>query len=241
MLTGTAIGPAAADSIATDRPGNGNSPSTVPAWRFQIETSASYAYESDSNLVTAPTSLRFGLPGSFELRLISGLVAVASFDSGSTEVGPLDTAIGSKYYITEQRGAVPQLGVVVDVTVPTGDDLFTSDAVIPDARFAAIWVLPAKLSVLANLGVVVPDDAAGRYAQLLYLTSLGYSLTDRLFVFGESFGLIDTSGDRDHLIQLDWGAAYLLADDYQLDVFGQHGITDAAPTFQIAAGFSARL
>ena len=174
-------------------------------------------------------------------RVISSLLAVASFDGGGTEVGAVDTAVGSKYYITEQRGAIPQLGAVVDVTLPTGDDLFTSDAVIPDARVAAIWALPAKLSVLANAGVVVPDDAAGRYAQLLYLASLGYSITDRFFVFGESFGLVDTSGDRDHIIQLDWGATYLLADDYQLDVFGQHGISDAAPTFQLALGFSARL
>jgi len=235
--------------IATDRPGNGNASSTVPKHRLQIETSASYL-RSDAGAVTVqqitlPTLVRFGLLDSVEVRVGSSIVGIDA-TSGSDE-GPAltDTLVGAKVQLAENAGTKPQLAVMVDVTLPTGDGGFTGDKVVPEARVAAAWSLPSNFGFLINAGGDLPEAAGDRFVRLLYVANLGYTpaslLDGRLSVFVESFGRLSLDSDQAHVVQVDLGAAYSLNPNLQLDFFTQHGLSDGAPDFQIAVGVSARL
>jgi hypothetical protein len=42
------------------------------------------------------------------------------------------------------------------------------------------------------------------------------------------------------VIQIDLGAAFQLATDWQIDMFTQHALTNESPDFQVAFGLSTR-
>ena len=242
--------PAGDAPIETDRPGNGNAATTVPQWRFQIETSAGYALDrndvADQHQLSFPTVFRLGLLPMLELRLGTAIVGIdADPPPDADTVHPTDTSVGAKVQALANEGAVPNLAFMVDVALPSGRGPFTADAVVPDMRAALSWGLPRGFGVLLNAGAQVPDDAAtGRYANLLYVANLSYAPPvwgGRLALFVESFGLIPVESDLAAVVQVDWGAALRFGQNLQLDVFGQNGLTDAAVDFQIALGFSARI
>ncbi|MBO6934374.1 MAG: transporter [Deltaproteobacteria bacterium] len=235
--------------IATDRPGNGNAATTVPQWALQIETSANYALEripmaGDQHLLAFPTLLRFGLLDIFEIRLGSELLGIDGHPPmGQKTAHPTDTWVGLKIQLAANDGAVPAVAIMTDLFLPSGRAPFTNDAVVPDIRGALSWSLPKGFGLLLNAGIDIPDDGVGRFARALYVVNLGYAfpfLERRLSVFVESFGLIPLGTDRDAVIQFDWGAAFRITRDMQIDFFAQHGLTEAATDFQIALGFSAR-
>lgn len=238
-----------APPIATDRPGNGNAATTVPQWAFQLEASASYALErvpmgDDRHWLAFPTLIRFGLLPIFELRVGSAILGVdARPPMDQRTVHPTDTSVGLKVQLLKNDGAVPALSLMTDVFLPSGRAPFTDDAVLPELRAALGWGLPAGFGLLLNAGLDVPADSAGRYARALYVVNLAYAFPfaeRRLSVFVESYGLIPLGTDRDAIVQLDWGAAFRITADTQIDFYAQHGLTDAAIDFQIALGFSAR-
>lgn len=235
--------------IATDRPGNGNAATTVPQWALQIETSANYALEripmaGDQHLLAFPTLLRFGMLDIFEIRLGSELLGIDGHPPmGQKTAHPTDTWVGLKIQLAENDGAVPAVAIMTDLFLPSGRAPFTNDAVVPDIRGALSWSLPKGFGLLLNAGIDIPDDGVGRFARALYVVNLGYAfpfLERRLSVFVESFGLIPLGTDRDAVIQFDWGAAFRITRDMQIDFFAQHGLTEAATDFQMALGFSAR-
>ena len=234
--------------IATDRPGNGNAATTVPQWAFQVEGSANYALErgpmgGDMHQLTFPTLIRFGLLPIFELRVGSSLLGIdGNPPTGQKTAHPTDTSVGLKVQVLANDGAVPAFSLMTDVFLPSGRAPFTNDAVVPDMRAALAWSLPAGFGLLLNAGIDVPDDGVGRFARAITVVNVGYAFPfaqRRLSVFVEYYGLLPLA-DRDAIIQVDWGAAFRITRDTQVDFYAQHGLTDAATDFQIALGFSAR-
>lgn len=235
-----------AGPIETDRPGNGNAATTVPQWRLQIESSVSYAFDSDgsddSRLVSFPVALRFGVLPLLELRAGTSMLGI---DAGakSDVVNPTDTSVGTKLQALANDRWRPHLGIVVDVFLPSGRGAFTAHVVVPDARVAASWTLPVGFGLLVNVGADVPEDVDGRFGRFVYVANLNYAppiLDRRLSLFVEAFGRISRLG-RDTVVQIDAGAAFLLRADWQLDMFIQHAFTDQSPDFQIALGLSVRI
>jgi len=233
------------DPISTDRPGNGNAATTVPWRRLQLELGGLYAWtdaDSPVSQVIFPLGIRYGLLPQLELRLLSGIIGIQSVD-GDTAVDATDTALGVKVGLTEQSGFRPDLAVMADVYLPTGSGAFGAEVVVPELRAAASWGLPAGFGAFANVGFDVPDDGIDRYARLLYLGQINYTLpagADRVGIFGELFGRTSFD-DRPDFLLLDVGVAWQLSPDLQLDVFSQHRLAGSAPDFQLSLGISVRL
>lgn len=233
--------------IATDRPGNANAPTTVPAGRLQIETSVVYARDTsapaDTYSLNLPTALRYGLPGRTELRLGTGIVGIES-TGGASDTEATDTWVGFKVQLLDNDRSVPNLGFVADVYLPTGDGAFTGDAVVPDVRLAASWSLPRSFGILVNAGADAPEDDHGRFGRFVYVVNATYAprfADGRLSLFVEAYGRIAPSAGRDDVRQVDLGFSYLLSDDWQIDAFVQRANTEATPEWQLAFGLSTRL
>jgi len=246
-------GPASADwrlptegPLATDRPGNGNAATTVTRGHLNIESSALYAHPTsmDEHLLSFPVLLRLGVLERLELRAGSGLVGYAHV-AGTDDAFATDTSVGLKVSALRMRGARPDLAFSADVFLPSGGGPFTSGAAVPELRALAAWALPADLGLLINLGADVPEDTGGqRYARALYVVNASYSppvMEGRLTGFAEVFARHGLGDGREQIVQLDWGASWLLGDDLQLDFFFQHGLTSDAPDLQLSVGFSARI
>lgn len=245
-----AVGASAAHAdpppLVTDRPGNGNASSSVPRGHLQIEASTNYVSAAgDVQLISFPTLLRYGVLDFAELRVSSGLVGINT-TSGSDEDPVLtDTSVGAKVQVADGAGWTPQLSLMVDVFLETGDGAFTNGTTVPDARVAASWGLPANFGLLLNTGINLPGAGDNRFAQLLYIANLGYVpaglLGGKLGVFVELYGQQPFDSDQAKTVQLDLGAAYAITPTLQVDFYTQHGLSDAAPDFQLSVGLSTRL
>jgi hypothetical protein len=236
-------GPAAAAPLSTDRPGNGNAATVVAPARLQIESSVLYAYADDpvTHTVTFPLGFRYGVLPRLEARVLTSVLGIED-GPAETRVQPTDTALGLKVALAHRRDFIADVAVMADVFFPSGEAPFTSDVVVPEFRGAFSRSLPSGLGVLANFGLDVPKDEAGRYARFLYVGQINYAppIEGRpLTLFVETYGKT-AFGNRSDFTQIDAGILWLLTPDLQLDLFTQHGVDGAAPDFQIAIGFSIR-
>ncbi len=238
---------ALAPPIATDCPGNGDAPTTVPPLCLQIEGSANYALDlapsGNTSTFSFPTFLRFGLVRGLELRVGSGLVGLDASGGDASVVGATDTSVGAKVQLLHDEGWTPDLGLVTDVYLPSGQGPFTDGAVVPDSRVAASWGLPDGFGILLNAGVDVPVDARGRFARFVYVANVSWSppvLEGRLSFFVESFGRIALASGHESVEQIDLGGAFRLGDNWQVDAYTQQALTAASPDFQVAIGLSGR-
>jgi hypothetical protein len=232
--------------MVTDRPGNGNAAVVVPRSRLQLEASANFLHQdlggSSLRQLSFPTLIRYGVLSGLELRLGSGLAGIDATEGSDDRFSLTDTSVGAKYGLLTGSGSRPDAAIMLDVFLPSGQGGFTGDAVVPDARAAFGWSLPKSFGLLVNLGVDVPEVAGDRVARLGYVVNLGYTPASlaggKLSVFAELYGRLGLDDANEHAAQLDVGAAYLVAPRWQLDVFSQHALTDAAPDLQIAMGLS---
>lgn len=151
----------AQDVINADRPGLADSGATVSQRTFQIE----FGVERDDDVTSTPTLLRYGLTGSFELR-----VETNGYEDGS--LAPV--SLGFKKHF----GSTP-FGVI-------GRVFEGGDA---DLRLAADYELNDKWSLNPNIGVAYEDSSTSGLAAM----TLQYNVSDKLNVFVD--GAFQTPGD----------------------------------------------
>ena len=116
--------------IATDRPTSSFSPFVLPRGAFQFE--AGYRFtsternSSTSDVQVFPDLLaRYGVGRTFELRLgFDGWTRTDTATGNTT--GFSDIAVSSKINLTDERGARPAMGLLIDVNLPVGDANVTS-------------------------------------------------------------------------------------------------------------------
>jgi hypothetical protein len=215
--------------MVTDRPDQTESTVTVPRGMLQFETGAER--DHTEALTVGSTLLRYGLHPRFEARLGFGGYQRSGGISG---VGDAD--VGFKLGLGRE-GALIDVAWLGAVSLPTGSDAFTTDQVDPSTRIALAMPINSRVSFGANAGVTW---TAGR-ADGLYTAVLGFSLTDRLGMFAESFGSLPVSdgGVAAHLV--DGGFTLGLTPTLQLDASGGVGISAGAADWFLGLGVSARI
>jgi hypothetical protein len=231
------------EPIVTDRPGNGNAASTVAPGRLNVESGFLVGWTDatdDVTTVSFPVGLRLGLTPWLEARVLTSLVGIETVD-GSTDVSATDTGLGVKLGLTSAEGWIPDLALMTDVFLPSGAGGFTNDAVVPEARAAVAWALPAGFGLFGNVGVDVPEDGEGRFARFIHVAQVNFAVPRLpLGLFVETFGRTSFD-DRSDLLQLDAGLAWLVHPDLQFDLFTQHRIDGPTPDFQVSVGVSGRV
>lgn len=128
-----------------DRPRTRSSVGVIPVGRFSIEGGVTYTFDDEDGVeaetVAGPELLvRTGILPRFEARVgWTGFqrvdVSASGFDD--TTDGITDMSAGVKLSIIEKNsGAVPALAGIFEVSIPIGDDEFSSDRVDPSAELA---------------------------------------------------------------------------------------------------------
>ena len=198
-----AVGPSSLESIVTDRPTASASAVLVPCRTFQLET----GYKS-SRTTEAPGSLdvrvlpdllaRYGINKKVELRLAA---AGWTIESGSTEnaTGFSDISLGTKIALADERGRRPQMGLLVDVSLPVGHSDLTSGTVIPKVLFLGANSLSDRMGLTYNLGPsLVTADSDGESetnVELEYAVALSGAVGGPFSLFGELYGAFTFSSN----------------------------------------------
>jgi len=240
--------------LVTDRPDVTESSKTVPRGYVQIEAGYNFARFDDGpdtvEVSTFPTTLlRVGLTPEVELRFEWVGYVSESRETGGVRVDTLgsgNTALGAKIKLRDERGAAPDLALLIDAIVPTGSLGIRTERIDPAARLLGSNTLTDRLALGYNLGIaaLTIEDAGGGYTTETlgrYSVSLAIGIVEKWGSFAEFFGFVPLSGSEPSRNLFDAGFTYLASDSVQLDFSGGVGLNEAADDWFVAAGFSIRL
>jgi hypothetical protein len=253
LLSGPLV---AADSEAppliTDRPDVTESSEVVDRGLVQVEMGYSFFRFEDGSerldLWALPgTLVRVGLHDRVELRVEWAGYLRESLDVGGSsheDSGWGNAALGAKIKLRDEKGAAPQLALLVDAVVPSGTKSFRAERVDPAVRLAGSHTLTERLGLGYNFGfgALTIEEASGDIDTLglgRYSLALGIGLSEHWGTFVEVFGFMPTSGGPAHSV--DAGLTYLVSRNLQLDLSGGLGVNDRAEDWFVGAGISFRL
>ncbi len=237
---GTGIASAQSTDLVTDRPDQTESATVVPRGLMQVETGYLFARDGDVNGYEVPGTLfRIGLGGRMELR-----IGHAGTVGREGRHGAGDSKLGAKVNLIERAdGWQPELAILGGLSLPTGDDGFSSNSVDPSLLVSFAHKLSPKLSFGYNVGAAWESsaDQPARDAFIVYSLVLGVGLTDRLGTFLEFFGDRQTTGTTATGVSVDGGLTFLLTDIVQLDVYVGSGLRGPTDDVFVGTGLSFRL
>ena len=242
--------------LVTDRPDQTESAVVVPAGRVQIETgwleTESVADGLEITTTEAPgTLVRIGLAKRWELRLgWSGRVDLdvegLGLAGGRAIDAHGDASVGFKVRLRDQNVAIPEMAILVDASLPVGDDAVTSDRVDPSVLVSMANEFNDRLALGYNLGVAResgPGGSGGVETETVvrHSCALGIGLAPRVGAFVELFGTLAASSGATDTFSADAGLTFLVRPNLQLDVAAGVGLNSAADDRFVLAGLTWRL
>ena len=227
--------------IETDRPDFTEASSLVSARHVQLETGWTSSQARGDNMPSQyswpEVLLRIGLSSRLEARLGQSF---ASVDPGTGErfTAHDDLYAGVKVALAEQRGARPQFALLLQATIPTGDDRLTNDEWLPGGALLAGWGTDGALSYAAGLQFNrLPVEGM----ELGPSVAVGLQLSPSLKGYGEWFAFAPVgAGESSTAHYANGGFALRVSDDAQLDARVGAGLNDAADRVFFGLGFSIR-
>lgn len=240
-------GPDLDEPLVTDRPDFTEASSTVGMGVSQFEFGYTYTFDNDGvdqviNDSYPEVLLRQGVFANWlELRVAANFSNERT--NGVSVSGADDLYLGFKIGLTPQQGVLPEMALIPQMTVPSGDRDFTADQVLPGANWIYAWELGEFFSLAGstqfNRALDAVDDEFTEWAQSI---AVGVSLTDVLGGYAEWFALFPPSdaagvGDEHYF---NGGFAVLVNNDVQWDVRAGVGLNDLSDDYFVGTGLSIR-
>jgi hypothetical protein len=228
---------AAQDPIEADRPDFTEGTGIVPLGHWQAEGGFTYSRVEDEETSTLGELLvRIPFTARMEARL-----GVGSYDwshgPGSRTQGYEDPYVGMKIRLP---GSDPEIALLFLTTVPVGARGLTADAWQPTAKLALSRDLAPRFSLSSNLNLAYLADGGERFTQVAASVSAGYSLSDRLGAFLETFGFSKESAGGSATAYLDSGLSYTATDNLRFDIRAGVGLNGPSPSYFVGAGTGVR-
>ena len=240
-------GPNLDEPIVTDRPDFTEASSTVGRGVLQIESGYTYSIDDDGADETTshsyPETLwKLGVWADWlELRFAYNY---ADEDvSGVTATGSEDLYLGTKLSLTGQAGILPETAIILQMTVPTGDESFSADEVLPGVNYLYSWTINDFISTAGSTQAnrAIESLPGSAYAEFAQSWTVGYSLAEKLGAFTEWFVLVPHSAEHvrnEHY--LDGGFTYYITDNVMWDIRAGMGLDEDATDFFAGSGLSIR-
>jgi len=244
--------PAEEEPIVTDRPDFTEASSTVGYGTVQLEMGYTFIEDTEAGTRlrshSGPQALwRIGMFREwFELRIFQTWTEERTSAGGvrNTISGAEDLMIGAKIALTEQCGCLPEMAIIPQAFVPTGDGAFTNDEFMPGVNWVYSWDVTDHVSIAGSTQFNrTRDDAGEFYTEYAQSAALGLGLTDRLGAYSEWFAFFPSGADDGgararHFFN--GGFTYLLTNDIQYDIEAGVGLNDSADDYFVATGLSIR-
>jgi hypothetical protein len=231
-----------------DRPRFRSSVGVVPVGRFSLQAGVNFSFDDESGTEVKTLSgpdmlLRTGIAERVEGRVGWGgyqEVDVTATGFNDTTSGVTDMFLGVKVdVISNNTGAVPAVVVVVEASLPTGADEFTSDRVDPSAEIAFdyneiddVFGFSGAVQV-TQLENMTTDDT---YLQTSASLSFDQEWNDEVETFVEYFAFFNDDDDIEdsHFVQT--GAVLTIVPNVTLDAKVGVGLTTESSDFFAGAG-----
>ena len=240
------------EPLVTDRPDFTEASSTVGLGRIQVEMGYLHTLDNETSTRIESDSYpeflaRIGWGAEwFELRLGWNYLHESTRVDGSRNraSGAEDMYVGAKIAITEQCGCLPEMAILPQMNVPTGSEAHSDGQIMPGVNWVYSWELSECLGLAGSTQANrVRDDSNHFHLEIAQSIATGISLSDRLGAYAEWFAFFPHSAmhpaaSPEHFV--DGGFAFLVSNDFQLDVFVGTGLNSVADDFFIGTGFAYR-
>src|SRR5262245_6190501 len=239
-----------------DGPGTTESPYTVDAGHFQIETTlVSYTVDRESfDGVTqrieewgalAPINLKIGLLNRLDAQfLVETYNVLYERDDGSrtTRRGFGDTTVRLKYNFWGNDGGRTAFAATPYVKFPTSQDDIGNRAVAGGLVLPLSVELPHDfwLGTTTRFDAVQDEDESGYHTEFINSVAFGHDLFGSLFGYVEFFSAVSTERDADWEGTFNTGLVYEVTENLQLNVGVEIGVTRSADDFTTYAGLAWR-
>ncbi len=257
-----------ADEIETDRPDFTQNRRTVGRGVVQLESGMTYLQgrrDSFSNFSFPETLLRIGIVAD-SARTAGQAKTFASDRTNDlrtgkhhSDVGAQDLVVGMKLAFTAQQGVLPEMGMIIHSSVPSGSDGLSSGLMLPGVNwlygwdFTKRWSLSGstqayKATALVPLptsrgGTRSDDPTTHAFVVVAQSFSMEYEITDKLTPYLEWFALFPAgamSATKSPQHYLDSGFTYKVTPNIQLDGRIGFGLSPHATGFFAGSGLSLR-
>lgn len=237
--------------MSTDRPDKTESPYTVDAGRFQIETDlVAYTHDRRDGITTRafdvmPFNLKIGLTDSSDLQLVYGAfshVRTSGRGVSETERGFGDLVVRYKQNLWGNDGGKTAFAVMPFVKIPTNNVAGLND----DVEGGIIVPLAVDLGNGMGLGLMTEVDflkaesGGGYEPTFVNSATVSFELTQRLGMYVEAFVERSAESGAETIVTFDTGFTYAVTDHLQLDAGVNIGVTEAADDLNVFAGLSQR-
>lgn len=225
--------------IISDRPLQSDRPAVTPKGYFQMEHVFKIEDTDPGFIYSYPASVwKYGVTNNFELRLITEYTTIQKQPNPDIN-GFLPIAVGIKAKLGEQKGVLPKISFVGDLTLPgvVSED-FETTYLAPDVRLAFEHMVSDFIDIGYNVGL--EWDGINAEPNINYSLYADFDLTKRLGLFVEGYGTTPQRDDVEMEIRADAGLSYLLGNNFLLFASAGKGLTDEAVESFVAGGFSYR-
>ena len=233
------------ETIQTDRPGQAIGSLTVGKGAFQIQSGIDNSFGSstgfESQTFLFDNVFRYGLSNQFE---ISALIDYQSdqykltfmgLTSESSLSGISNFHLGFRYNVKEEsEGIIPALGFQTRVKFPGVSEDYEMDHAGTEMVMVTGHSLPSNFSLTTNW--IMATDGFWAAPDYRYIFNLGFSLTDKIGAFVETYGFLN--GNQN--IYFDTGIGYLANENLQFDISAGGGKNNDFSEFFISVGVSWR-
>jgi hypothetical protein len=232
-----------------DRPSQTDNPYTVDAGHVQIETSlASYTRARNAGVLSQTWNFnqmwtKLGLTNNLDAEVIIQTYNRSSKTDGSPSVdGYGDTYLGAKYNFFGNEGGPVAFGTQGFVKIPTAVDGLGNEKVEGELLFLFSINLPANWSsgMMFQISKLKNKNDDAYHTEFISSWVLTRALPLNLSGYVEFYS--DTSNEQGSAWQAtaDTGLIFSLAQNAELDVNADVGVTPAAPDYNIFLGGSIR-
>jgi hypothetical protein len=224
--------------IVTDRPDITESSIVIPLGSVQVENGFTWTRDPRTSAIDLPEMLvRLGLWERTEVR-ITAPNYLDRADGQHVLSGLGDTSIGIKEQLGPLRGAF-EVAVIVALSVPTGVDRVSSHSFDPFVKVPWSRDLKKGWSVGGMQSIFYQTDGGRRKLIWEPTFYVEREIGKHADVFVESSGDYCRGASSRQLIH--FGTAYRITARHQVDFHFGFGLTHAAPSQFIAAGYSFRI
>ena len=229
-----------------DRPHLPEATTTVGLGRIVLESGYTFTKNGGSSFShSAPESLlRVGAFADwFEFRIGQNFLA----EKGGTTTaasGAQDLYLGMKFALSEQRGPLPALALIPQMTVPTGSSDVTAGQVLPGVNIDASWDIIKDFFSMEVLiaNNFVRDDFRSSHFELATGATGVFQLTKSLEAFVEwdafyPIAAAQVAGPRHSAVG---GLVYFVTPNFAVDLRAGMGLNKRADDFLAGVGFAVR-
>jgi hypothetical protein len=225
--------------LSADRPDTTESPITVEAGKFQIETSLwSFTKDgSDESWTVGEMNLKAGVSQSSDLQLIlRPWIHENTGDQTSEGFGDIELRLKHNLWGNDEGKTAGALMPYISAPTKTA---------VSSGKWEGGLIFPVSIELTKRLGVGVQleaarvwEDDSGEYEwDFLHSAVLGISLTEKIGLFVEYVGI---ASEGDYEATGNVGATWSCHENLQWDVAVGVGLNDAANDFSVAQGVTFR-